>query len=228
MSRCARSASCVAGSATRRLAFARQRPGLRRFAMYLGVVTDARRPKCISSPSSPAALQIARAKCQVCSLRRPRGPEEPRRIRFLNARAARRVPGSESQLAIEMRTGCNMATRETAQFCSNSRTILERVSRRRTIDCSSSGHNSPGFATSRAGYHAAASILLTTGAVRRSSAWLPAPALGMSVVKDRRQKDRALSPFPKDATPIGAREFAPFTLARAGSRSQLRSLKVCI
>src|SRR6267142_120185 len=64
---------------------------------------------------------------------------------------------------------------EAAQFLQQfAHDLYNAFSRRRTIElCSSSGHNSPGFATSRAGYHAAASIAINNWLkLRKSQQWI--------------------------------------------------------
>src|SRR5882724_6294274 len=77
--------------------------------------------------------------------------------------------------------------------------LYNAFARRRMVElCSGSGHNSPGFATSRAGYHAPASIAINNWlkprksqqhlAVRRFFAWQLAPSpWALTWWKDRRQ-----------------------------------------
>src|SRR5882762_10977718 len=64
---------------------------------------------------------------------------------------------------------------ETAQLLQQfAHDLYNAFSRRRMVElCSGSGHNSPGFATSRAGYHAAASIAINNWLkLRKSQQWI--------------------------------------------------------
>src|SRR6266481_8194427 len=118
---------------------------------------------------------------------------------------------------------------ETAQLLQQfAHDLYNAFSRRLMVElCSGSGHNSPGFATSRAGYHAAASIAINNWLKLRKSQprsacqaffcfAAGAQPLGISVV-ERSTPERSAplkSVSRRMATPRSApMNLAPFTLA---------------